>query len=295
MEKKELQKGYIYSALSYLIWGSLTIYWKQLKLLSSLEILAARVIFSVLTLLLVVTLLKKPLYIEYLKDKRKRRGLLLTGILIAINWGVFVYAINSGNVLQTSLGYYINPLLSVLFGVFILKEKLKKTGIIAILLAGIGLSIMIAAYGQFPWIALMIAISFSLYGLFKKVFKLDSLNSLIVETLILLPVIVIAVLTYGLSKGSNIGSAGVKDWLYIILSGVVTATPLIIFAEGTKRIPLTSVGFLQYITPTMFLIVGVLLYNEPFTAAHGISFAFIWLGIMVNFIGAYRSDKRLQE
>ncbi len=276
--------GFIYAALAYFIWGSLTIYWKQLQILNSIELLTVRVLFSVITLLLIIHSGRENHYFSYFRNKKTRRSLFLTALLIGTNWGVFVYAVNSGHVLQTSLGYYIGPLISVFLGVIILKEKLSLNQYGAILLAATGIIYLVFSYGTFPWIAILVGGSFSLYGLFKKIYHLDSLNSLLVETILLLPIMLVLTFLYDSQKGSQIGSTSPIHWVFIILAGIVTITPLIIFAEGAKRIPLNAIGFLQYITPTMFLLSGVLLYGEPFTSHHLISFGLIWTGIGLNFI-----------
>jgi chloramphenicol-sensitive protein RarD len=285
MNPKESKLGYSFAAIAYLIWGSLTIYWKQLPMLNAIELLTVRVLFSVVTLLIVVHLTKNTLYISYLKDRKTRNSLFVTALLIGTNWGVFVYAINSGHVLQTSLGYYIGPLISVFLGVVILKEKLNVNQYIAIGLALIGILYLILSYGVFPWIAIVIGSSFSMYGLFKKIYHLNSLNSLLVEAILLLPIMITLTIIVDSNVQSQIHTTGLYQWIFIVFAGAVTITPLIIFAEGAKRIPLNAIGFLQYITPTMFLLSGVLIFGETFTKYHAVSFGLIWSGIVVNFVG----------
>lgn len=285
MNPKETKLGYTLATLAYLIWGSLTIYWKQLYMLNSIELLTVRVLFSVITLLIVVHLTKNTLYISYLKDKKTRNGLFMTALFIGTNWGIFVYAINSGNVLQTSLGYYIGPIISIFLGVFILKEKLMVNQYIAIGLAVFGILYLVLSYGIFPWIAILIGGSFSLYGLFKKIYHLNSLNSLLVESILLLPFMIVLTVIVDLNIDTQIHTLGTYQWVFVIFAGAITIIPLLIFAEGVKRIPLNAIGFLQYITPTMFLISSVLIFGESFTIYHAISFGFIWSGIIVNFVG----------
>lgn len=279
MEKKKLS-GYIYVFTSYLIWGILPIYWKQLSILSSVELLAIRIIMATVSFIAIVYITKNIHFIDYLKNKKTRLQLLLSSFFIAINWGVFIYAVNSGYVVQASLGYYINPLVSVFLGIFILKEKLSKIQYFAIFLALIGVLYMTISNGQFPWISLLLAFSFALYGLLKKLYQLDSLNSLLAETIFLLPFMIFA-LAFGDERGQWVLSSSLYEWIFILLAGVVTIVPLFLFSEGAKRIPLSAVGFLQYIEPTLMLTIGVLLYGEEFTLQHGISFGFIWLGLII--------------
>lgn len=291
MTKEKSSLGYILASSAYIIWGSLTIYWKQLYMLNAIELLTARVLFAVITLLIVIHATKNVQYISYLKDKDIRKKLIVSAFFISINWGVFVYAINSGNVLQASLGYYIGPLISIFLGVAILKERLRMNQYIAIALAVIGILYLIFTYGVFPWIAILVGGTFSIYGFFKKSYHLDSLNSLLVETLFLLPIMIVLTIITDLNVQSNFNAVGMYEWFFIIFAGAITILPLLIFAEGAKRIPLNALGFLQYVTPTMFLLSGVLLYNETFTTHHAISFAFIWCGILINFMGAKFTPK----
>lgn len=279
MEQKNIS-GYIYVFLAYLIWGILPIYWKQLQSLNAVELLAIRIIMATITLIAIVYMTKKIYFINYLKNKNTRHKLLLSSFLISVNWGVFIYAVNSGYVIQASLGYYINPLVSVFLGIFVMKERLTKTQYFAIFLALIGVLYMAISHGQFPWISLLLAFSFALYGLLKKLYQLDSLNSLLTETIFLVPFMIIA-LIFGDNGGAWVVSSNLYEWIFILLAGVITVIPLILFSEGAKRIPLSAVGFLQYLEPTLMLVIGVLLYGEEFTIQHGISFGFIWLGLII--------------
>jgi len=291
MNKDKSNLGYVLAGLSYIIWGSLTIYWKQLPMLNAIELLSIRVLFSVITLLMVIHGTKNIKYPNYFKDKAIRNKLFISALVIGTNWGVFVYAMNSGNVLQASLGYYIGPLISVFLGVFILKEKLKINQYIAIAFALIGIVYLIIFYGVFPWISIVVGGAFSIYGFFKKSYQLDSLNSLLVETILLLPIMIVLTLIMDMNVKSQFFTTGPYEWVFIIFSGLITIVPLLIFAEGAKRITLNALGFLQYITPTMFLFSGVLLYGEAFTIHHIISFSFIWCGIAINFMGAKAPNK----
>lgn len=281
MNDKSTAKGYLMAFLSYLLWGILPIYWHNLSSISSIEILIFRVTISMITLLILIYASKNVLFTSYLKNKIIRNKLILSSLFLATNWGFFIYALSSSHVLQASLGYYINPLISILLGIVFLKEKLEKAKIIAIVLASIGVAYMTFSLGEIPYISLILALSFGLYGFMKKKLLLDSYNSLLVETMFIsLAAIVYSI--YLLATGTtSIGSLSTLEIVLIIFSGVVTCLPLILFNEGAKRIPLSSLGFLQYLAPTMMLFVGVFLYGESFTKAHAVGFAFIWIGYFI--------------
>lgn len=281
MLNSKTKVGYVITFLSYLIWGIMTIYWKQINHFESLEILGARILFSALTLFIVVHCMKKPIYLTYLKEKKSRNKLVLSSVMIAINWGIFLLAVGTGNVLQASLGYFINPLVSTLLGVIFLHEKMSKVQLISIVFAATGVVYMTFFYGVFPWISLILAFSFGLYGLLKKKAHLDSLNSLLVEVIFLVPFAIGLLIVQGALMETSVFESSIIEWVLIVFSGVVTILPLSLFAEGVKRIPLSAVGFLQYIVPTMMFFIGVFMYNESFSYEQGISFGLIWIGVLV--------------
>lgn len=281
--------GYIAAFSAYIMWGLLPIYWKQLGYLTSGQLLAIRIIMTVITLGAVIHIGSKPLYLSYIKDKKTRYGLMLSALFITINWGVFVYAINVDQVIQASLGYYINPLVSVFMGIFVMKERLSKIQYLSIALAFIGVGYMTISYGSIPWIALALAFSFAFYGLLKKMFYLDSMNSLMVEVIYISPFMVYILLKSDVSL--IVDQTNVVGWVLILVAGIVTTVPLVLFAEGVKKIPLSTIGFLQYIAPTLMLLLGVLKYGEVFTRVHSISFTFIWIGLAVFSYSAIRSNQ----
>jgi chloramphenicol-sensitive protein RarD len=279
-------KGYIMTFSAYVLWGIIPLYWKQLTSIGSLELISLRIIVTVITLLSVVLAMRNPLFIGYLKDGKKRKQLMVSSGFIAINWGVFVYAINSGHLVQASLGYYMNPLISMLLGIVILKERLSKAQYISIILAFAGVLFLTFGYNEFPWISLILAFSFAFYGFFKKTYHLDSLHSLLVEGLYLLPIVIgITFMTNATTKW--VADVTVNEWGLLMLAGLITSIPLILFSNGAKLIPLSAVGFLQYIAPTLMLLIGVLLYGEVFTTTHKISFALIWLGLLIYTVSLF--------
>ena len=295
MDNEKGIKGYMYAFLAYFIWGILPIFWHRLGGISSIEILLCRIIFSTITLLIYVYFSKNSLFTSYLKDKKARRSLILTASLLAVNWGVFVYAVNSSHVLQASLGYYINPLFSILLGVLFFKEKLGKIKILAIILAAIGVAYMTLSLGEFPYLSLTLAVSFGLYGYMKKRLQLDSYNSLLVETALLSVVAIIYSIYLFVSNTGTIKGLDTVEIILILTSGVVTCLPLIFFNEGAKRIPLSSLGFLQYLAPTMMLLLGVFLYGEQFTMVHLISFIFIWTGYLIYILSLVFSKNNAKK
>ncbi|PKM49817.1 MAG: EamA family transporter RarD [Firmicutes bacterium HGW-Firmicutes-7] len=290
-QNNNLIKGYILAGLSYALWGILPLYWKQLTSCSPVEILANRIIGAFILLIVIILITKKKGFGGYLRDRKKRMGLIITGTLLTINWFIFIFAVNSNHVVEASLGYYINPLISVLLGMVVLKEKMSKLQILALLFAFCGVMYMTLSYGIFPWISIVLATTFALYGLLKKIHGLDSILSLLGEVMIILPIMI----TYSMVqwyKGDNQLFVGdIKVVIFILLSGVVTVIPLYLFAEGTKRIPLSSVGFLQYIAPTLMLLIGVFVYGEAFTYAHKISFVFIWIAVILYAVSLIRNKK----
>jgi len=279
MEKISV-KGYIMTFVAYVLWGIIPIYWKQLTSFHSFELISLRIMITVVTLLLFVIIAKQQEFIIYIRNKKIRRQLMITALLIAVNWGVFVFAVNAGYMVQASLGYYMNPLFSVLLGIVVLKEKLSKVQYISLLFAFIGVVYLAVSYGKIPWIALILGSSFALYGLFKKTYHLNSINSLLVETIFLLP-ITVALVIYTQVNTPWMSSIQSSEWFILCLSGIITAIPLILFSDGAKLIPLSAVGFLQYVAPTLMLLIGVVMYKEAFTMSHKISFLFIWSGLVI--------------
>ncbi|BCB05255.1 EamA family transporter RarD [Bacillus sp. KH172YL63] len=281
---KQDQAGILYTAFAYMLWGILPIYWKWVQHVSADEILANRIFWSFWFMLLFLFVSKrwKDFYV-YLKTsltkKKQLVALLLASLLISANWFIYIWAVNTNQMVEASLGYYINPLVSVLLGVFILKESLSKAQIVSFALAAIGVLILTVSYGDFPWIAIGLAFSFGLYGLAKKMIKVESSIGLTLETMTIAPIALIY-LGYLSNKGDL--SLFHVSWgtdLLLMGAGAATAIPLLFFSKGAQQIPLYMVGFLQYIAPTITLILGVLVYHEAFSLTHLISFMFIWAAL----------------
>ena len=289
MEQTDEKVGIIYTASSYLLWGFLPIYWKLLQDVPAGEILANRIIWSFLFMLAVILLSRKwRLFVKECKlivrDKRKLIGISLASVMISLNWLTYIWAVNNDHVIQASLGYYINPLVSILLGIIVLKETLASRELLSFILVGVAVIYLTISYGVFPWIALSLAFSFGFYGLLKKTVKIGAMFGLAIETMIVTP---LALIYVPLFTGNTFVQNDIlsRTSLLLIGAGIVTAIPLLLFASGAKMIPLSMVGFLQYIAPTIMLILGVFVYDEKFTTAHLIAFSIIWVALIIYMLG----------
>jgi chloramphenicol-sensitive protein RarD len=277
-----MKRGVLYGAAAYLIWGFFPIYFKSLDDVPALQIMLHRVVWSCLFLLLVI-LIKRDWgnFRSIIKRPDVLRVYSISGVLLATNWLVYIYGVNSGQVVETSLGYFINPLLSVALGVIFLRERLRPLQWVPIGMAAVGVLYLTLQYGSLPWIALALAFSFGLYGLMKKIAPLGALHGLTMETGILF-IPAVSYLLYAESQSSGaFGHLGWNNTLLLALSGIVTAIPLLLFASAAHAIPLVLIGILQYIAPTVQFLLGVFLYQEPFTPALLIGFIIIWSALLI--------------
>ena len=280
------KSGVLLAISAYLIWGILPVYWKSIDNVPSTEILVSRVVWAFISTLLLIFLLKNGRHlIEDIKILWRSQLnfwlLFLASLLISGNWFLYIWAVNNGYLVQTSLGYYINPLISVLLGVFFLKEKLSHAQKVAFILATIGVLILTFSYGQFPWLSFVLAISFAVYGLLKKQIKLDALRGLTIETFFITPLALGYYIWLFIDNQAVFLHSDVKTDTLLIFTGVATALPLVLFAKGAQRIPLYMLGFLQFIAPTMMLFLGVVIYRERFGKVDLLSFMFIWMGLIL--------------
>ncbi|KYG29303.1 EamA family transporter RarD [Alkalihalobacillus trypoxylicola] len=274
--------GIISGLGSYLLWGVFPIYWKLLEHIDPLVVLAHRVIWSlcfVLIIILVSNQFKKAILEgkSIFKNVKRFIGIISASILISINWYVFIWAVSNEYVLQASLGYYINPLINVILAFFFFKERFNRKQIIAFLLAFIGVMFITIDYGEFPYVSMLLALTFGLYGLLKKMVNVSSLVGLFVETLLISPLAFLFLFQSNLTP--QLAIADQTTWL-LIGGGIATAIPLLLFASAAKRIPFSLIGFLQYLAPTIMLILGVFIYKEPFSWIQAIAFLFIWSGLI---------------
>ncbi|MEE8394258.1 MAG: EamA family transporter RarD [Rhodospirillales bacterium] len=280
--------GAAYALGAFLIWGGFPVFFKLLDQVPALEVLGHRIVWSMVFMGLLLLFLGRWRAVgETLANRRLVLTLGLSALMISTNWLVFIWAVNEGRILETSLGYFISPLVSVVLGVVFLKESMRPWQWIAVFLAVIGVVILVAQAGQLPWVSLVLALSFAFYGLIRKVAKVDAFTGLFVETLIVAP-LALVFLVYLVIDGSgsftNLGLDGL-----LILSGVITALPLILYVQGAKRLRLSTIGLIMYITPTSHFALAVFVYGEPFTTAHLICFAFIWTGLAIYTFDASRA------
>lgn len=282
-EKKKA--GALYAIGAYVLWGLFPLYWIPLNRVPAFEILAHRIFWALIFMIgLLLITRKMASFLRMLKTILLHPlDLLLVisaSLLISLNWFIYIWAVTNDQVVESSMGYYINPLVSILLGIIILKEKLNVSQIIAVSLAACGVLIQTAAFGRLPLIALSLAFSFGFYGLMKKLIRLEPSIELTFETLIVTPIALFYLIHVQMNGTAAFASGSLVMTLLLIGTGVVTAVPLLFFAEGAQRISLTMIGFFQYITPTLSLIIGIMVYHEPFTLIQLISFSFIWLGLL---------------
>ncbi len=267
---------------AYFLWGLFPLYWKLLSAVPSFQILAHRLSWSfILTLTLSLLLGRKESIIALFRDRKRFMATISAGVIVTANWGIFIWAVNSGRVIETSLGYFLNPLVSVALGAFVLKEKLDKGILAACGIAIIGIAILTISYGRLPWVALTLAGTFATYGLIKKMANLDALMGLAMETMPLFPFAVAYLVLEQIAGRGSFGVVGTRETILLALSGFITALPLFMYAEGVKRVALSRMGFLQYIAPTMQLLLGVLAFGETLEGVRAISFAMIISALLV--------------
>lgn len=281
-----LQRGMLFAFAAYMLWGLFPLFWMLLIHVNSLEILVSRIVWSFFFTTLFVLLigqrkqLKQDL-VQLWSNKADLTRLFAASFIISVNWFCYIWAVNNGKVLETSLGYYINPILSVIFGVFLFKEKLSRTTILAVSIAALSVLILTINYGTVPWISLTLAFSFAIYGVLKKKIVLDATRGLAIETLFILP---FALLAYYFLWNEGVVSFGQVDWqtnILLMLGGIFTAIPLILFAKGAQLVPLYIMGFIQYFSPTITFLLGVFYFKEAFTKVEFMAFACVWLAIVV--------------
>ncbi|MGE4273994.1 MAG: EamA family transporter RarD [Desulfitobacterium sp.] len=286
MEVKSSKTGVLYAFAAYIAWGLLPIYWKTLQGVPAREILAHRIVWSFAFVAILILLKKQWGRIGIvLRDRSKLFGLLLSALLITANWYIYIWAVNINKVVEASLGYYFNPLLVVLMGIIVLGERIDRWQIVSLILATIGVIILTLEYGKIPWISLGLAVTFALYGLAKRLVNVDSLLGLALETAVVTPIALIYLLVGvnggGVIGGTVVGGSGMSTMLLLMGTGIITAFPLLWFANAAKSVPFATIGFIQYVSPTINLLLGVFVYHEEFTATHAWSFGFIWVALAV--------------
>ncbi|HEY5762495.1 MAG TPA: EamA family transporter RarD [Rhodocyclaceae bacterium] len=286
---RDPHRGAYAAIAAYLIWGLTPVYFKALAAVGAGEIIAHRVLWSVLLLAIVLLAARRRQGVEAIRRQpRLLLWLTLSAVLVTSNWLVYVWAVNAGRVLEASLGYYINPLVTVVLGALVIGERMSRWQRIAFALAALGVANQIVQVGALPWVALFLATTFALYGLLRKQLAIDPLTGLFVETLLLAPLALWYLAGLSASGELAFGQLGWRiDWL-LVAAGLVTSLPLVLFAFGARRLRMATMGFLQYLAPTLMFGLGVLVYDEPFGAGRLTTFALIWAGLAIYSWEAWR-------
>ncbi len=273
--------GLAFGLLAYGLWGVLPIYFKQVDQVPALDIVAHRIVWSLPFLFVLLAATRGWSQIrDGLRDRRTVLLLLTTSVLIAINWLLYVYAVISGHILAGSLGYYLNPLMNIVLGRFILKERLTKLQWAAVGIAAAGVAVLAAGAGTTLWISLTLCVTFSTYGLLRKIAQVEAISGLSIETAILFP-IAIGWLAIGAAAGQPVlGNNATEGWL-LGLAGIVSTTPLLLFTAAARRLRYSTLGMLQFLAPTLQFVLAVVLYDELFTTAHAVAFGAIWIALLI--------------
>ncbi|GEN32181.1 chloramphenicol-sensitive protein RarD [Cerasibacillus quisquiliarum] len=290
-ENQSTKLGALYAIIAYVLWGVLPIYWKFIDHVGSGEILAHRIIWSFVFMIVLITIVRAwPEFVSTCRDmllhKRRLLAIICASLVISLNWLTYIWAVNNDYIIQASLGYYMNPLISILLAVVVLREKLSAQQVFSVILASVGVILLTVHAGVFPWVSIWLAVSFAIYGLIKKVIHMSAMFSLTIETMMVTPIALVYLSL--LPKQTFTLNVFTSTHALLIGAGVMTAIPLLLFAKGAQSIPLSLIGFLQYIAPTIMLILGIFVYNETFSLIHLLAFSFIWIALIIYLISIYR-------
>ncbi|MBU1491890.1 MAG: EamA family transporter RarD [Gammaproteobacteria bacterium] len=287
------QRGYILGLSAYIIWGLFPLYFKAMQSVPALEIIVHRALWSALFGAALLALWKHPGWWRELRDNPKRLLVLAgCGLLIASNWLVYVWAVNSGRMLEASLGYYINPLVNVLLGMLILGERLRRLQWLAVGLAALGVLQQLWQVGSLPWVSLVLALTFAFYGLIRKQAPVAALPGLVVETWLLLPLAIGWILLHPAAMSAQPAFWSTSDALWLMAAGPITLIPLVCFNAAARHLPYTTLGFLQYIAPALVLLLAVFVFDEHLDPARLLSFIFIWAGLALYSVDAWMTLRR---
>ncbi len=290
--------GILAAAAAFSLWGVLPVYWKLLQAVPAYEILCHRMSWSlVLTLGLVFLTGRRAILRQALGERKNLVTFTVTGLLLAVNWLLYIWAVNAGYIVEASLGYFINPLINVLFGMIFFREKMRPVQWLALFLAFLGVLYLTFYYGRFPWIALVLAISFGTYGLLHKRNDLGALDGLCLETGVMFLPAAALLVWCGVDGSGAFGTTGYKEALLLAGTGVATTIPLLLFGYAAKKIPLSTLGLMQYLAPTINLLLGVFVYGEEFPRARMIGFMLIWTALAIflaeNLLRRWRKGKKV--
>lgn len=281
-EAQDETTGILYAGAAYVFWGVVPLYWKLLSDIGAIQLTVHRILWCAL-FALAVTLARGRLsrIVSIVATRRTIAALTLSGVLISVNWTVYIWCVESHQLVEASLGYYITPFVSIALGVLALGERISRVRLAAIVLAGIAVAVQSLGLGHVPWIALTLALSFGFYGYVRKLTPVDALDGLTVETCIFFPLTLACVVFWAVKGTGTFPSAGLAKDALLISTGPLTAVPLVLFAAGARRIRMTTLGFLQYLSPTIMLTLATLLLGEPFTHIHAISFGCVWAALLL--------------
>lgn len=289
MATADVRKGYLLGLTTFSIWGLFPLYFKAVEQFAAPEIVTQRAIWSALFGSLVLLLWKHPGWWQELLAHPKRIGvLMISSMLIASNWLIYVWAVNNGHMVEASLGYYINPLVNVVLGLLILHERLRPLQWLAVAMAAIGVALQLITLGEFPWVSIALALSFGSYGLLRKQAPVAALPGLVVETWLLLPLALGWLLLFGSGTSTEPAFWTTTEALWLVAAGPVTLIPLLCFNAAARHLPYSTLGFLQYITPTLLLLLAVWVFHEPFPADRQLAFVCIWAGLAVYSYDAWK-------
>ena len=293
---QERRAGLIYGLSAYLLWGVLPLYFKALAHVSPGEILAHRIVWSLIFLAGLVSLWRRWAAVRAaLASRRVFVTLIASALLIAVNWLVYIMAVVSGHVLEGSLGYYLNPLVNILLGVVLLGERLSRAQVGATMLAGAGVAVLAAGAVDGLWISLTLAASFALYGYLRKIVAVDAVEGLFIETALLAPIALGWIFYLDASGAGGLGGWSWPTILLLVLGGAITAIPLLLFTAAARRLPYSTMGFLQYIAPSLQFLMAVLLFGEPLTTAHLVCFGAIWAALVIVSLDGWRRTMRARR
>ena len=289
----ESRRGLLLGALAYTLWGTFPLYWTLLEPGGAIEILAHRIVWSSLTMVVILVGWRRvPQLRALLRDRRRLLMVCAAAVVITVNWGGYIWGVNNGRVVETSLGYFINPLVTVLMGVVVLGERLRRLQWVAMGIALVAVIVLAVDYGRPPWIALLLAFSFGTYGLLKKQAGVGAVESITVETVVLTPAALAYVLWLVATGQSDFGSHGIAHAALFTTTGLVTAVPLMLFGAAAIRVSMVSLGLLQYLAPTIQFALGILVFHEAMPASRWIGFGLVWLALVIFTVEALNHRRR---
>jgi len=287
------RRGTLYGAGAYLLWGLFPLYWPLLAPAGALEVLAHRILWSLVVVVVLLGVTRRlPQLRAAVRDRRRLAQISLAAVVIAVNWGTYIYGVTNNRVVETSLGYFVNPIVTVLLGVLVLGERLRPVQWVAMGAAFVAVVVLTVENGSPPWIALILAFSFGTYGLLKKTAGVGAVEGLAIETAVLFPVAAAYVVAIGITGQGTFTSEGGGHAALLALAGVVTAVPLLLFGAAASRVPLTTLGVLQYLAPTMQFLLGVTLFDEPLPIAKLLGFVLVWIGLALFTVDLVRHHRR---